>query len=234
MESNLITGLEASKPIRAVRRRSSASEDVKDTESEGDKSSEKAAFEVYLRSITSASGENSVSEEELFAALVQDRIKELKGDEALAKYQEYLADTKASHTRADGFVGWEKAARLALKQLRDDGTLTKEEADKIHSEAFDGAQLDDNKDALFDSRGGPGDPTVAVAKRDDAMQNAQARLVDFAAGTIAAVSRPLDGDYSQYDHGGAGTSLLSSTSVGESASGNPVDGASGFLYKPVS
>ena len=63
-----------------------------------------AGFDGLLRQfLTAAEGQN-VSEEELFAALVQERIQAVKGDQAAEEFGALLSQEKASMTRSDGYV----------------------------------------------------------------------------------------------------------------------------------
>ena len=183
-------------------------------------------FAAIMGEFLGADPASNVSEEDLFAAIIQERIKGLKGDEALAKFNEAFQAEKASRTRPDGFVPVEEAARAALGQLKQDGTLSAEEADKIHAEAFGAAQLDSDAEHLWDSRGGENDPTMAVQKMEAALLAAKAMLDKYTSGEAAAPDKPLEGVYDLAAHSGA--------TVSGSGEGNPSDGAEGFLYKPVS
>src|SRR5688572_12058040 len=51
-------------------------------------STETSEFETFLRSNLTPDPANEISEEDLFAALVQERIKKTKGDETLALFKE--------------------------------------------------------------------------------------------------------------------------------------------------
>ncbi len=197
-------------------------------------------FDALLKQVLHLEDGNKVSEEELFAGIIQERIKALKGDEGLAKFQEYLGAEKAARTRPDGMIAVEDAARAALKSLVKDDTLTQAEGDKVHAEAFGAAQLDDNLQALFDGRGGPNDPTMAVAQLESALKTAKSRLNAYKTGTESAAEYLLSDEYDPY----AGLSAEARSAMGRSApthsstaySGpsRPVDGANGFLFKPQS
>ena len=107
----------------------------------------------------------SVNEEQLFAGIIHDRIALSKGEDLAREYDTLLEAKMAEHTRADGFVYVEEAARAALKDLENSGQLTTEEAETIHAQAFQAAQLDDNTGVLWDSRGA----TMSVAPTATAM-----------------------------------------------------------------
>jgi hypothetical protein len=181
---------------------------------------EAGEFDATLKSLLSSDPAKKVSEEELFSGLVQERIKKTKGDEALKEFQKVLEESKASHKKADGFIAHEDATKEALKAFQAAGKLTQEETDSIYSQAFAAAQLDDNKEVLFDDRGGPNDPTMAVAAMEQALLLSKALIQKFDAGTekapVRSVTEPAVG---KGVHGGGGTSEA---------------GSAGFLFKPVS
>lgn len=178
-------------------------------------------FDDTLKAFLAVDGENKVSEEDVFSALVQERIKKEKGADALKTFQELLTKSKESMKKPDGFVPVEDATKDALRKFRDSGAISKEEADKIYSQAFAGAQLDSNKDALYDNRGGPGDSSVAVASLEQALLSSRTAVAAFDGGSESATERSLDeATAGKPSGGGAGH-------VSE-------PGAGGFLFKPVS
>lgn len=183
-------------------------------------SSGSTEFDTTLKAILKGDSANKVSEEDVFSALVQERIKKTKGDDALKKFQELLAATQTEMKKDDGFIPMEDAAKAALIKAREAGILTKEETDLIYSQAFSAAQLDDNKDVLYDNRGGGNDPTIAVADITAALTASRLMIEKFDSGAEKAEVRSVD-----------------EVSTGKSAamgSAGSAAGASGFLYKPVS
>jgi hypothetical protein len=177
-------------------------------------------FDATLKSLLSSDPAKKVSEEELFSGLVQERIKKTKGDEGLKEFQTLLEQSKGSHKKADGFIAHEDATKEALKAFQAAGKLTQEETDSIYSQAFAAAQLDENKEALFDDRGGPNDPTMAVAAMEQALLLSKAMIQKFDDGTEKAPSR-----------------TVSEATVGKGmhvGGGHSEAGSSGFLFKPVS
>lgn len=176
-------------------------------------------FASYVQALLKVEKANNVNEEELFAGLIQERLKNLFGDEAANKYKEALDEEVTTKTRADGYIFWEDAAKNALRSIRDGGVISKEDADKVYSEAFDAAQLDDNLDALYDGRGSDSDATIAFLEINQALEKARERIESYA--KEAAKLRELDGV----------TQVSGTTSSG---SGNPLDGSEGFLFKPIS
>ena len=201
-------------------------------------SGDASEFEAILRSAVRADQANQVNEEELFAGMVFERLKTTKGDEVAAQYSSALETQKGVLKKGDGYIPYEDAAKNALKSLRESGALTKEEADKTYSEAFDASQLDTNTDALFDGRGGAGDPTIALALLDSALASSRLMIEKFTAGELSASSRSLD------DTSSAGN-LKSITPIGTAGDASSVplqntpqgttfDGPKGFLFKPES
>ncbi|RMG43040.1 MAG: hypothetical protein D6719_04645 [Candidatus Dadabacteria bacterium] len=236
-----ITGLVASKAIQEVSKAILPSGDPKAAETAPADKSSSSDFEAYMRQILPASTGNTVNEEQLFAALIQERITALKGEEAGQKFQEAFTKNKQAMRRADGYTPVEDAARAALKEMVSQEVLTSEEADTIHSQAFAGAQLDDNKDALYDGRGGEGDNTIAIETLDAALLAARALVEKYDSGELEAELKPYATTVSNkapHGSGAVGTEITSdSVAVGSeqvTASGGHVDGPNGFLWKPAS
>jgi hypothetical protein len=176
-------------------------------------------FDSTLKALLSSDPAKKVSEEELFSGLVQERIKKTKGDEALTEFQTLLSKSKESQKKADGFVPHEDATKEALRSFQAEGKLTQEEADSIYSQAFAAAQLDENKDALFDDRGGPNDPTMAVAAMEQALLLSKAMISKFDDGSETAPARSIS---------------EASNGKGAHSAGTSEAGSAGFLFKPVS
>jgi hypothetical protein len=177
-------------------------------------------FDITLRALVRPDQANKVSEEDLFSALVQERIKKLKGEETLKEFQGMLKTSQDAMRAADGSIPVEDSTKNALVDLRTTGKLTEDEANSIYSQAFSGAQLDDNENALFDSRGGKGDPTVAVATLEQALLSSRVTIEEYDKGTKTATKRSLD-----EASNGKSASTATATGTGTDA---------GFLFKPVS
>lgn len=197
-------------------------------------------FSSLMKTLLKVEKENIVSEEELFAGMVQQRIKETKGEEAVEKYKAELDKVVAQMKKADGFVPWEDAAKSALRTFRDAGELTEEEAQKIYSEAFASSQLDGNTDTLFDGRGGPGDTTVAFLEMTAALEKAKAQIEAFGKDPTllkmrdlseASNSKPASALVPVASGGGTHPYAADAAAVSE---GDPVDGQGGFVFKPIS
>jgi hypothetical protein len=210
------------------------SDNVTTTKSSG------ATFESFLQASFGSKTAGNVSEEELFSVLVGQRIDALKGTEASTKYNTALGDSKKFLAKGDGFIPLEDAAKNALASIRDAGTLTKEEADQVYSEAFAGAQLDTNKEALYDDRGGVNDPTMAVAEMSAAIASSKSVIDSISAGTVTASLRALDEASNTKTGAISATSIIgtmSSTSAGGQVftpDGTTFDADGGFLFKPIS
>ncbi len=185
---------------------------------EGGSTAEKALnFQEVLGRLL-PSDKQEVSEEELFAAILAERIAALKGKEAADKFKEFLETSKSELRRADGFVPVEDAANKALSRMVKEGILTSKERDTVYKSAFRAAQLDDNLEALYDNRGSEGDPTIATAPREKALRTAEELLAKIEEGKIN-----LDNEVKS-----------SSDEKVVTPSGGTVDGSGGFLFKPVS
>lgn len=148
-------------------------------------------FDLYLKGLLQPNGENKVSEEELFAALVSERLKKEKGQDLSDKFNGLMSANK-SLLSFQGYTPVEDAAKGALRELRDSGDLTAEEADAIYSSAFAAAQLDQNKGALYDGRGLPGDETVALEDLEQALLSARVQMAEYDSGEDEAEKRSLD------------------------------------------
>ena len=202
------------------------------TQEEAPKTTEGAeGFDAVLRNMLQPDQANSINEEELFAALISERLGKHAGAEAAAAYEQALGERKAALTRADGYINVEQAANEALQGLVTEGIITEDTAAKVKKESFTAAQLDDNKTALYDGRGGASDPTIAVMNMEAALIQAQQIIESIESGETEAEEPATDGSDT--------ASLTDSSSSGEgeeisaSATGD-VDGAGGFLLKPES
>ena len=172
-------------------------------------------FEAILKAHLTPDAENSIDEEELYSAILGERIKQAKGEDAFNRYKEELAIARTANTRSDGVIAEETAANQALAALVSDETVTKEEMGQIKAAAFKSSQLDDNENALFDGRGGSGDNTVAVMNMEEALKKAKAVLEKIKSGEVDLTTAAVDGETI-------------------TPNGNEIDGDGGFLFKPVS
>ncbi len=178
-------------------------------------------FAQTLKAFIAPGEGNKVSEEELFSALVQERIKKTQGEGALGEFTNILNGCKSRMRKADGYVPVEEATKQALIEFREAKKLSQEETDKIYSESFAAAQLDDNKEALFDGRGGANDPTIAVATMEQALLLSGTKIEGFDSGASKADIRSISE---------AATGAAVSTAGSEAVTGADA----GFLFKPIS
>lgn len=178
-------------------------------------------FLSRLKGMLNPSQANSINEEELFAAIIQERLSSLKGDEAGAKFQEAFEAEKKGLTRGDGYVNVEQAAENALSAMIEGGVVTAEEGAQIRQESFRAAQLDDDHSNLYDSRG----ETSATAGIEVALEQAKVALEKIANGEIDLSDIAEDAGDTSVDASIAGGSV--------SPQGEHMDGAKeGFLFKP--
>ena len=149
---------------------------------EQEQSAESNQFDTILGSVLQPDQANQVNEEELFAALIKERVFTLKGEEAATQYHQFLTERNTALTTLQGYPCPEQAANEALDALAATGAITSEEATAIRSEAFAAAQLDPNVSALYDGRGGEEDPTIAVASMEEALLMARMMIDKFDSG----------------------------------------------------
>jgi hypothetical protein len=202
-------------------------------------------FAAFLEKNLNKASDNTVSEEDLYAGIVRFSMQKLKGDEGLKKFDDALAKSKIEYPRSI-----EEATKFALMQLQESNYISYEEGNKINAESFQAAQLDSNKEALFDSTGGANDPTKAVEAIEKAIASAKAIFDQFDAGTQKALERPVAVSNTGIESVPTKIGILASAVTKEAtvstaaASGTPVggvisprgsivDGAGGFLFKPV-
>lgn len=222
LNNSLTTGSEQTQVVSSVEGDSSGV-----ANDSGSQNQALSSFEAVLSKLLPGTGssEDKVNEEELFSALLEERLTTLKGPELAATYSQYFEENKSKMTTADGYVPVETAAREALRSLVADGSLTTEEAEEIHAQAFQAAQLDDNKGALYDSIG----TTMAVTLVEMAMQSSSAMMASFDSGELEAGRLSLD--FVQ-ESGAAQFNNINAPS----ASNQSTDfvGGDGFLFKPAS
>lgn len=143
-------------------------------------------FESEIRGILKPDAQGDVHEEELFAAVASYLVGKQGGAEASERFLQVLQEKIATPG-----ASVEGAAIEALQTIVDEGLIPAETGDAIYAQAFASAQLDDDAEALFDGRGSEGDPTIAKAPLDEALESARAKLEAFAAGTEEATPRSL-------------------------------------------
>jgi len=182
------------------------------------------SFLSFMKEALGGYGKEQVSEEEIFASLLEQRLGD-SSPEAAAFFTSARQQQINSLRRADGYVNMEEASIRALRSAVEEGHIEAEEAEKIFGEAFMGAQLDNNLEELWDDRGSASDPTIAVAAVEEALLKLE-MFVESLKNGDEFKSRSLD----LSSTGSASASGHSSSSIQSSSSGTK----SGFLWKPVS
>lgn len=180
---------------------------------------EKTPFGEFMKAALGKSAGEMVSEEELFAGLIQKHLADLDSGgttDAESMFKETFARTRKEMTRADGYVPIEKAAKQSLTELKNEGVIDESTASRVLSESFRAAQLDDNLEALYDDRGSGSDPTIAVAALEEAIAKLEGTTSQIASGEITADEMSIPAP---------------SATTAET---RPLDGGGGFLWKPIS
>ncbi len=188
------------------------------------------SFDAMMRQFLGGSDGQKVSEEELFASLVRQRIDAVKGEAISGQFASAFDNAKGTHTSPNGHIGFEDAAKSALRSLVSSGTLTTQEGDRFYSESFAAAQLDSNTSALFDNRGGANDPTIAVEELSRAIAAAQGTIEAIADGSKVAETRSLD----EVTLGKSSFGVATSSSPTPSSANITGERVEEFVYKPVS
>ncbi|MCB0320083.1 MAG: hypothetical protein KDD60_04100 [Bdellovibrionales bacterium] len=196
-----------------------------DTTTETTSETTDSNFESTLRALLSPDSSNQVNEEELFAGIIQERLDSTKGTGAAEDFAFQFAQHKDELARPDGLTSVEKAANRALKDMVTAGHITSEEATEIRTTAFQAAQLDSNTSALYDGRGGPGDPTIAMAELETALQRASAAMAALESGAAPEAVVPTSEETSA-------TTTDSTSELGDTTS--VLSSEEGFLFKPES
>lgn len=187
---------------------------------------EQISFEDILSDFLPAGTDREINEEQLFSAIIAERIENLKGSEGLASYQESLEKYLSSLEHSNGYVPVEDASRAALNAMVELDVLSLDEAESIHAQAFQAAQFDENKGALYDSLG----TTMAVTMVELALESSTEMLAAFDSGEQDAGRMSFD--YQQ--DSGMSASALTRAGSGESTTSTTATIGDGFLFKPIS
>lgn len=192
-------------------------------ESSGAEQVEQTSFADVLSDFLPEGTTEKINEEQLFSAILAERIEGMKGSDALESYQEAFEKQLSALQYGNGYIPVEDAARAALKVLVEEDVLSLEEAESIHAQAFQAAQLDENKDALYDSLG----KTMAVSMVEMALESSTDMLTAFDSGEKDAGRMSLDYQQAPYS--------ISSSNFerGDGPIVNATIGG-GFLFKPIS
>jgi len=201
---NLFDGLNSAIEVTAASESSTTQENQ----------AEQASFSDVLMDFLPTETDQEINEEQLFSAVIAERLDALKGSEALDSYKVSLEEYLAALEHSNGYVPVEDASRAALNDMVDEGVLSLEEAESIHAQAFQAAQLDDNLETLYDSLGS----TMAVAMIELALESSTNMLTAFDSGEKDAGTMSLS-----FQQDSSVTGASSNTSIG-----------GGFLFKPIS
>lgn len=144
-------------------------------------------FSQVLQGLLGTDGQQEINEEEFFSSIIEARLKE-ESPEAATYYHDQFTNLSKTMARPDGYVPVEDVAKAALKATVAAGKIGDYKAQLINSFAFYSAQLDDVKQALYDSLG----DTRAVSTVDGAMTKLQLAIEDIDNGTVAIAPRSLD------------------------------------------
>jgi len=186
-------------------------------------------FSSFMNQVLRIGSDGQVNEEDLFAAIIEQRL-QAQRDEAAAHYRQKKDELMVSKRRGDGYIPVEEVANEALRSTADEGLIDATTAEQVKGAAFAAAQLDDNHNTLFDSRGSGSDPTIAVASLEQALLSARTMLDKFENGDESV--DPVD--LSRGATGGAGSHSSGAIGTGSLSGEQSVDGRGGFLWKPVS
>lgn len=228
-----VTGIVAGQAIQALTKSVTNETDSSTTEDSQD-------FSAQLSRLLSPDPANNINEEELYAALIEERLGASHGAEAAQAFADTFAAKKSEMARGDGYVPVEDAANAALQSLVAAGTVSADEAGAISDQAFKAAQLDDNLSALYDSRGHGDDPTIATMTMEAALSKARDALEALGVNVAGSTSDETSENVTEGDPDAITTSATSETDTDSNAekivpTGSSVDGQGrGFLFKPES
>jgi hypothetical protein len=155
------------------------------------KTSKSSSFESLLRQVLPHSSGNKVSEEELFSALIYERMHKIVGDDAAEHYRNKLGKAGSTGRTSSDTVLSEKVALSALKDTAKKLQISDRQADAVYSQAFDAANFDSIKDALYDRYSSKGDPTIALAKTESAINSAKKTIEKMERGSVPHENRSL-------------------------------------------
>jgi len=196
---------------------------VTDSSAEENSQATQTSFSDILSDFLPQDTGQEINEEQLFSTIIAERLEGMKGSDAVESYQDSFEKHMSEMTYSNGYVPVEDAARAALGDLVDQGVLTMDEAESIHAQSFQAAQLDDNPNALYDSLGS----TIAVSMVEMALESSGEMLAAFDSGEKDAGKMSLS---YQQDSGIA----PATSAAGESGQVTNTTIGGGFLYKPVS
>jgi len=123
-----------------------------------------------------------VNEEELFAGTVFQLVKNKYGADFAQDFKSAFRLNLIDKPNTEKFASAERAAEETLKFFVSSTLMTKEDASDIRKTAFELAQMDDNKDALWDSYG----DTKSMVSADRGTRLIQQRLEESGNAPVAS------------------------------------------------
>lgn len=199
-----------------------------------DQQTKGADFKDQLKKMLKPNGKNLVREKDVFAALVNKQIGDLKGDQAHSSFMKNFQEFKASK-KGQSERGLIYATNRALKRVRVEGHLTRDEAHMIRRQALGAAQTDGSVCRL--DRGN----AAAGVDLESALENAFSKMSAYQTGEEVALSRAQRKQaYREYllangkEVAGEGNKGKSNRSEKYGKAKVPSDGFEGFLFKPAS
>ncbi len=189
-----------------------------------------AEFDKDIRSVLTPDAQGNVHEEELQHGIVTSILKHLDPKAA-----------EAYQTAVENYIGngnpprsAEDAVKLALQDVVDQGLITQAQAEKINGLSFKAAQLDDNKEALFDGKGGAGDNTIAVMNLAEAISMAGAEIAKILGGEDAFEPRALTAPSNMKAPSPAAGAAANGAAAAQGSAGGAGGISDAFLWKPQS
>jgi hypothetical protein len=135
---------------------------------------------------------SKVSEEELYAALIVHQIKQKYGDRDASDWKSLFKFSMTDKPKGEfQEASAERAANDVMDQFfgKNSIIIPADEAKQIKETAFRLAQLDSNKEKLWDKYGGDAENTIAVTSFSRAQKLIQERLDANASTSSAAVRK---------------------------------------------
>jgi hypothetical protein len=152
------------------------------------RSAKESSQTTSTAALTTSTSANQVSEEDVFARLVNDEISRTLGSEGVEKFKALVDKQIKDRTRDDGTVNLEKVMKGALKWASNEkhAVLSRADAQKIYSNTFQAAQLDNNTDILDDTS-----VQGATLDSDTAFSKARVSLEQIVSGKTTLPERDI-------------------------------------------
>ena len=153
-----------------------------------------SSFSASLKQLVGKSSpDDMVSEQDLFAAMIGQQLKDQLGDDAYNQYKTALKIGLSGPMPGHSGPSAAYSARQAMEYLVLTGTISQEDSRAIRRFSRDSSQLDDNHRRLYDGFAGPGDDTAAAASLseveglyEEGIANRGAPVLNFSATPVAS------------------------------------------------